>query len=99
MLICIPIVFVIYDKKTFQSVGQIMSPVPEPTQGGRVGPGNGEEEEISPPMGLFVGPPVSSSDDEPEQTDVVEPYTTGYQPLSQDNDVVSGSLSESRFYK
>ncbi|KAK8729983.1 hypothetical protein OTU49_008419 [Cherax quadricarinatus] len=64
-----------------------MSPVPEPTQGGRVGPGDTEDEELNPPTGLSVGPPLSSSDEEPEQADLNDPYPSGYQPLSQDNDV------------
>ncbi|XP_071536501.1 uncharacterized protein [Panulirus ornatus] len=62
-----------------------MSPVPEPTQGDRVGPDDGEEE-LNPPTGFVVGP-VSSSDDELEPSDSNDPFTTGYQPLSQENDV------------
>nr|XP_045594937.1 uncharacterized protein LOC123755970 [Procambarus clarkii] len=63
-----------------------MSPVPEPTQGGRVGPGGREDEEFDPPTGLIVGPPASSSDEEPDQVDQDDPYPSGYQPLPQDMD-------------
>ncbi|XP_068251171.1 male-enhanced antigen 1 isoform X2 [Palaemon carinicauda] len=62
-----------------------MSPVPEPMQGGRGNPGNGDDEGITPPTGLTMGPPLSSSDEETDQIDS-DPNMSGYQPLPQDLD-------------
>ena len=61
-----------------------MSPVPEPMQGDRENPRNGEDEGINPPAGLMMGPPMSSSDEEPDQVDSEDPNLSGYQPLPQD---------------
>ncbi|XP_064082287.1 uncharacterized protein LOC135198541 [Macrobrachium nipponense] len=63
-----------------------MSPVPEPMQGGRGNPGNGDEEGITPPTGLTMGPPLSSSDEETDQVDSEDPNFSGYLPLPQDFD-------------
>lgn len=62
-----------------------MSPVPEPMQGGRGGPRD-EEEGINPPVGLVMGPPMSSSDEEPDHVDSDDSNPMGYQPLPQDFD-------------
>ncbi|KAG7157738.1 male-enhanced antigen 1-like [Homarus americanus] len=64
-----------------------MSPVPEPTQGSHSGPNGRDDEEFTPPVGLIVGPMVSSSDEEADQANVDDSYPAGYQLLPQDNDM------------
>ncbi|XP_068251176.1 uncharacterized protein [Palaemon carinicauda] len=71
-----------------------MSPVPEPMQGGRGNPGNGDDEGITPPTGLTMGPPLSSSDEETDQIDS-DPNMSGYQPLPQDLNLRQSRQEES----
>lgn len=70
-----------------------MSPVPEPMHGGRQAPnGTEEDEDLTSPSGLPPGPLLPSSSDEELDLNDAENAPSGYHPLPQDLEAVSGQV-------